>query len=166
MMADQTELMKHMSEMITKFVNQQELPSQVVPKPNNKTEAQQNKEKQVVFRDPNTSRQNAQAVHLRSGGNIENPREKSREHREVEFKEIPDEKEKENGDEEENDSSEEEKSSINEKIRIPFPEALKEKRKLPKGDTKEIENVLKNVIIEIPLFKALEKIPSYAKFMK
>ena len=158
MMAAQTEMMKHMADMMTKLVNNQVMPSQVEPNPNSKKEAQP---KQVVFRDPGTSRQNAQEIHLRSGKNLESPQEKPREHREKENEELPDEENV-----KENDSSKEEKTSINEKIRIPFPEALKEKRKLPKGNTQEIEDIFKNVIIEIPLFKALEQIPAYAKYMK
>ena len=51
-------------------------------------------------------------------------------------------------------------------MNIPFPEALKERKKKIVNDTHEIEDILQNVVIEIPLFKALEQIPSYAKFMK
>ena len=162
MMADQTEMMKQMSEMISKFVNQQVLPSQTVPNPNNKPEHQNqngnSNGKRVVFVEPGPSRQNAQSIKLRSGRNVENP------YRQSGNDKISDDEK--GNTTNKTDSSDEEMSIKNETIRIPFPEALKMRRKKIENNTQEIEDSLQNVVIEIPLFKALEQIPSYAKFMK
>ena len=72
-MAEQTEMLKQMSELMTKFINQQVIPSQTVPNPNNKTEPHHVNGKQVMFKDPGPSRKNAQAIRLRSGKETEDP---------------------------------------------------------------------------------------------
>ena len=99
-------------------------------------------------------------MRLRSGKNLDDPYGQSLNDKNVEIK-----NEKKSRDEEGN-SSDEEKSIQSETLEIPFLEALKDKKKKIVRDTQAIEDILKNVVIEIPLFKTLEQIPSYAKFMK
>ena len=47
---------------------------------------------------------------------------------------------------------------------LPFPEALKEKKKV-KNQTKILE-VLMQVKVNIPLLDMIKQIPTYAKFLK
>ena len=52
-------------------------------------------------------------------------------------------------------------------IPLPFPEALNDSnKKKPKPDTSNIEELFKQIVIHLPLFKAIEHIPAYAKFLK
>ena len=51
-------------------------------------------------------------------------------------------------------------------VPLPFPEALNEKEKKLKLDTSNIEGLFKQIVIHLPLFKAIEHILAYAKFLK
>ena len=153
-----SELTRQMSELVSKFMNPQGMPSQIVPNPNSKPESHQ---KQVLFKDLGPSKQNAHAINLRSGRSVGNS------HTPLDGDTTGSSSEDElRNTSEESDSSDEEELPQHDNIRIPFPDALKPKRKLPKGNNPEVEEILKNVVIEIPLLKALEQIPTYAKFMK
>jgi hypothetical protein len=48
----------------------------------------------------------------------------------------------------------------------PFPEALRRKGKKSSLPDQELEAFFQNIIIHIPLLKALEQVPMYAKYLK
>jgi hypothetical protein len=48
----------------------------------------------------------------------------------------------------------------------PFPEALRRKGKKSPLPTQELEEFFQNIIIHLPLLKALEQVPAYARFLK
>ena len=85
----------------------------------------------MTFRDPSSSRQNSQAINLRSGKNVKNPRTQKGNEENIEIEKIPEKKI------DENDSGHEEESLQHETIIIPFPKALKEKRKKIVGDMRD-----------------------------
>ena len=137
-----------------KLKNPSPLPSQTVPNPNSKP-SPSIYGRTVRFVEPTTSSQpttpRANKITLRSG-------------KEVEIPSIPP---LDDGASTSSPSPSIPTSSpIPDKTPIPFPEALnKKKQKLP-TNYEDIEELLKNIIINLPLFKALEHIPAIKKYLK
>ncbi|XP_043812712.1 uncharacterized protein LOC122723680 [Manihot esculenta] len=131
--------MSQLATSVSKLESQGKLPSQTVPNP----------------------KQNASAITLRSGKELESASQKrlaqgSTADQKIEAEiEIPEEKQLQ--------ESEEEQTPM-QVIRPPFPERLAQTKR--EKEEKEILEIFRKVQVNIPLIETIKQIPRYAKFLK
>ena len=135
------------------------LPPQIVPNPNSKPSSSYGKAVRFIEPSPASSSQpssssqtpsfSAHGITLRSGKEMEEPS-------------LPPVGE----DDSTSDSTNNSDTPSSPHVPIPFLEAFNKRKKKPSPDSSNLEELFKQIVIHLPLFKALEHIPSYVKFLK